>query len=215
MFLKIIENFHLELSKHIEESTISIGGEEKKAKITQNLNTTTLPGQSQEGLLQATQDATKFNECVSAQAFALMHYTFFDNATRIRLGLPKITKNDALFQKIAIAGNFILAVKRITLGPTTMMFSKLHYNRPDWDSKNLVLRMNSNNKGWVSKILPLLEDKIYVRAAPGMLMGMMNAGSTTLALAAAGYRQDTRFVKVSTLRSSDDSMTAYAATSSK
>lgn len=81
-----------------------------------------------------------------------------------------------------------------------MMFSKLHYNRPDWDDKELVSRMNSKNKEWVEKILPLLEDKIYVRPAPGMLMGMMNAGSTSLALSAAGYRQDTRFVKVSTLK---------------
>lgn len=37
MFLHIIEEFHLALAKELPGSTISIGGEEKKAKITSNL----------------------------------------------------------------------------------------------------------------------------------------------------------------------------------
>lgn len=38
MFLNIIEDFHLELGKVIEGSTISIGGERKKMKIFATLN---------------------------------------------------------------------------------------------------------------------------------------------------------------------------------
>lgn len=49
----------------------------------------------------------------------------------------------------------------------------------------------------------------YLNASPGMLMGMHNAASTTLALGAVMHRQDEIRTKMVTLRSSDDSMTLH------
>lgn len=67
MFLHIVEDFHLELGKVIEGSTISIGGEEKKIKTISNLNSASLSTTKSPYAMQATQDATKFNECVCLQ----------------------------------------------------------------------------------------------------------------------------------------------------
>lgn len=57
MFFKIIEQFHLDLSKDLQGSTISIGGVEKKRKIVTTLSsaTTLAPTKIKK---QATQDAT-------------------------------------------------------------------------------------------------------------------------------------------------------------
>lgn len=48
-------------------------------------------------------------------------------------------------------------------------------------------------------------------ASPGMVMGMHNAASTTLALASTMHELNKYAVKVVTLRSSDDSMTVFVA----
>lgn len=53
------------------------------------------------------------------------------------------------------------------------------------------------------------------RASPGMLMGMLNAGSTTLGLITQNYPMDPLLMKVMTLRSSDDSMSTYLAETSQ
>jgi hypothetical protein len=58
------------------------------------------------------------------------------------------------------------------------------------------------------------EDREFADSSPGMLMGMLNAGSTTLGLLPQNHRMDQKQTKVVTLRSSDDSMTTYLADSS-
>lgn len=62
MFLFIIEDFHLRLSKRMAGSTIAIGGEEKKQKITLSMHSAILENQEMTKRVQATQDATKWNE---------------------------------------------------------------------------------------------------------------------------------------------------------
>jgi hypothetical protein len=83
MFLHNIEEFHLELGKEIPGSTISIGGDEKKTKILMTFNAAMLEGTQASHIIQGTEDATKFNECLSPSSFALMHKFFFDEDTRI------------------------------------------------------------------------------------------------------------------------------------
>ena len=71
MFLHIIEEVHLALGKKIDESTISIGGEEKKCRPTNVLHGFSLT--PNEGIyIQATEDATKWNECLSPALFDLL-----------------------------------------------------------------------------------------------------------------------------------------------
>lgn len=63
----------------------------------------------------------------------------------------------------------------------------------------------------------LLETKLmlieFLNASPGILMGMLNAGSTTLGLLPQNHRMEQSKMRVMTLRSSDDSMTTYLANS--
>lgn len=49
----------------------------------------------------------------------------------------------------------------------------------------------------------------FLRASPGMLMGLLNAGLTTVGLLASNFQMETSQQKVVTLRSSDDSMPVY------
>lgn len=72
-FLYIIDEFHLELGKHISEMTISVGGEEKKAKITNVMNASHLGHPSHSIQAQGTEDTTKWNECLSPELFAILH----------------------------------------------------------------------------------------------------------------------------------------------
>uniref|UniRef100_A0A1Y1MFN4 Uncharacterized protein n=1 Tax=Photinus pyralis TaxID=7054 RepID=A0A1Y1MFN4_PHOPY len=115
MFLHIIEEFHLALAKRIEGATISIGGEEKKQKISNNMSTATLPHGPSVTICQGTEDATKWNECLSPSFFALIHKYMFDSSTRIRNALPPTNEMGKLFQKIALAGNFLLSMKKVQL----------------------------------------------------------------------------------------------------
>lgn len=53
------------------------------------------------------------------------------------------------------------------------------------------------------------DDKLFVKTRPEMLMGMLNAGSTTLGMLPANYKMDKMHMKVVGMRSSDVSMTKY------
>lgn len=55
----------------------------------------------------------------------------------------------------------------------------------------------------------ITKDREYFKASPDMLMGILNAGSTTLGLITQNYRMNPLQIKVMTLRSSDDSMSTY------
>lgn len=67
-------------------STISIGGEEKKMKITETFSTWSIDGGSAVEHTQGTEDATKWNECLAPVAFVLTHIYFFNNNIRRKLG---------------------------------------------------------------------------------------------------------------------------------
>lgn len=116
MFLLIIEDFYLKLGKDLPGSTISIGGEEKKLKSITDLDATRLRTLNPAHVKQATQDATKFNECLSADLFLMMHKTFFDDEVRKELGLPFPTESEKLFLRICESSHWILATKLMNLG---------------------------------------------------------------------------------------------------
>nr|AJG39089.1 PB1 [Wuhan Louse Fly Virus 3] len=204
-FLYIVEDFHLRLGKRIKGSTISIGGDEKKMKIIETMNSAAVDPIS-ERTLQATQDATKWNECLSAGGFGMMSKTFFDD--EIRTFGDEMNENEKLFGKICEASHFLLSLKRIILGDGLQGKSEGRHGKMEFTEENLP-RFNTLTREWVSKSLPLLEDNCYLSASSGMLMGMHNAASTTLGLLSVGYRKEEES-NIYTLRSSDDSMTLYA-----
>nr|QMP82355.1 polymerase PB1 [Dermapteran orthomyxo-related virus OKIAV170] len=210
MFLRVylffIEEFHLKLSKILPGSTISIGGEEKKAKISSTLNNVGNATIFGEGL-QGTEDATKWNECLAPSAFAMMHKYFFDKGLRNKLSLQPPSKNGLLFSKIARVGNFLMSMKTIQMGCGPLGISDRFYNNLEWDDRNLQ-RYNEFTREWYNQVKDKKEG-CYYRASPGMLMGMLNAGSTTLGLLACGYFDNPAQHSVVTLRSSDDSMSLF------
>lgn len=96
MFLHIIESFHLELGKYLPGSTISIGGDEKRRKMISEMSAGSMGSQT-EVSLQATQDATKWNECLNSSTFAMMHSVLFEDCTRDYLSLPRTSEQGKLF----------------------------------------------------------------------------------------------------------------------
>lgn len=211
MFLHIIESFHLELGKVLDGSTISIGGEEKKAKITTNFQIfeTSLTGEK--WITQGTEDATKWNECLAPACFAAMHHYLFDSACRNHAMVPQATEWGKLFSQIAIAGNFLMSMKRIQLGPGVQIQNTKFYRRISWNDIDIQL-CSEETQRWYNEVKHLLVgNRKYLLSSPGMLMGMLNAGSTTLGLLPSNYRMNPQNMCVVTLRSSDDSMTKYIA----
>nr|QGA70921.1 RNA-dependent RNA polymerase [Wuhan Mosquito Virus 4] len=209
-FLHIIEKVHLALGEELEGSTISIGGERKKDKIVSTMNKLA----TNDAVFlkkQATEDATKWNETLSASLFGMMHETFFDPGVREELDLSPPTTLETLFGRICRAAHFILSLKRVTLGPGLQGRSDLFHGHIPFTREGLN-QVNSANKAWFSEMLPFREGNCYLQASPGMLMGMMNAASTTVGLVSVNYYHQTEST-MKTLRSSDDSMTIHAGSS--
>lgn len=162
---------------------------------------------------QGTEDATKWNECVSPAAFATMHFILFEDSTRIKMGLPISNENGKLFSEIAILCNFFQAWKEIQLGPGVIVEGKGTYARLEWKPEDR-LKMNTRTRAWYDKLCDKIsDDGLFVQSSPGMLMGMLNAGSTTLGMLPANYRMNKMHMKVVYMRSSDDSMTYIFPTS--
>lgn len=145
IFLYIIEEFHLLLAKELAGSTISIGGEEKKAKIISNMTNTTLDTQPATSVMQETEDATKWNECLAPSCFAVMHRFLFDESLRVTLGLPKPSENAKLFSRIAVTGNFFMALKEIQLGTGVIIESKSFFRKCNGNEKK-TLKKNSTRE---------------------------------------------------------------------
>lgn len=211
MFLMIVEEFHLQLSKLMEGSTIGIGGEEKKKRISVNLQRARLNNPSMIGSAQATEDATKWNECLSADIFALLHLTWFNHDVRRKLDKPVTSNHEATLLKVCLSAHFLLAIKRITLGGGPVCYSESgNFNRPKWEAGNLE-RYNRETQAWFSQCIPRLsgDQAVYLEAPAGMLLGIHNALSTTIGEAHVMHYQDPVQSSVTTLRSSDDSMTLF------
>lgn len=210
MFLKIIEEFHLHLSKHLPGSTIAIGGEEKKRKIANELEQSELETRTANPItLQATEDATKWNECLNPLLFSQIHVILFDNNTRKELNLPLITEEEDLLKNLSCACFFFMLIKRIHLGMGYIYYDKGDYSRIKW-SEVETNYLSSHNQKWFNKIKNLIDKEDYLTASPGFLMGMLNAASTTVGLIPIlGFEQE--LTRVKSLRSSDDSMTSFTA----
>nr|QWC36498.1 PB1 [Bemisia tabaci Quaranja-like virus 3] len=199
MYFDIIENFHLELSKVIKGSTIALGGIEKQKAIEIGLNAMD-PGEVN---ILATEDATKWNECLSASGFFLMHYVFFNKEERERQEMPSDLSDEdsALIEEIFHTGIFLLSKKRVHLGHGHIVELGENFSRFDWREVPMEM-LNENTRQWFEKIKPDLDSRNCVYSPFGMLMGMLNAGSTTYGLlATASMSKD-----VATVRSSDDSI---------
>uniref|UniRef100_W8CDN0 RNA-directed RNA polymerase catalytic subunit n=1 Tax=Ceratitis capitata TaxID=7213 RepID=W8CDN0_CERCA len=207
--LKIIEEFHLRLSKKVEGNTIGIGGDQKKSKISTELKTCTIMDTNLASFsVQGTEDATKWNECLTPSMFALMHHSFFkyrDNEENDIHGMKE------LLLKISDFTFFIMSIKRIHLGPGLIIENENHYNRKNW-SEYTKEELNCRTYEWFSKVK--LSDMNYIEASPGFLMGMLNAASTTVGLLPSNYISIDN-AKIKTLRSSDDSMSVYVGGDSK
>lgn len=95
---------------------------------------------------------------------------------------------ETLFLRMCEASHWILANKRITLGEGPTAVNEFSQNRLRWREED-IHRMKSKTKDRFTESLEYLEENEFMFASPGMLMGMHNAASTTLALAATGFRQ--------------------------
>ncbi|CAF4944184.1 unnamed protein product [Pieris macdunnoughi] len=181
-FLHVIEAFHLELARDLPGSTISIGGEEKKAKITSNMEITSLDTDLATHVSQGTEDATKWNECLSPAIFYLMHHYFFDPSIRRKMLHLVHSKYGALFCQISKYGHMFQSWKMIQIGPGPIVKNNTHYTRLSWIDEHMA-SMNERTKEWYEKLKDYItDDRRYLRSSPGMLMGMLNAASTTIGL---------------------------------
>jgi len=206
-YLNIIEFFHLSLAKRLPGTTISIGGDEKKLKILKEISLA--KSSANKYFYTATQDATKFNECMNADLFCFMHLIIFNYESTTQTDVEKI------LMKIFTEGNFMLAIKRITLGqgPNAYNDTKTIMNKLDYFDTD-ISRFNENTRAWVERLRDRMDQK-YVQARPGMLMGMHNAAATTVSYAPCNYRQDSSSIMYKTLRSSDDSLSVISAKDSR
>ncbi|ASR92124.1 polymerase PB1 [Araguari virus] len=207
MFLWVVEEFHLALGKIVESSTISIGGEEKKAKIITTLDSI----RAFDLIIQATEDATKWNECLAPENFCLMHEIWWARSTRRDLGLPEPPKCAQVLRDIFRQTFYLLSKKKIYLGQGHLIHNLEHSARLKW-TPEFKIYMNEKTKEWFEKAEKHIDKEGYLHAPYGMLMGMLNAGSTTLALPATSWRLE-EGMDCKTVRSSDDSMTIFSADS--
>lgn len=215
MFLYVMEEFHLELSKQLPGATISIGGEEKKAKIANNLSNNKIEGKTAHCISQGTEDAAKWNECLSPQAFASMHHYLFQDSLRMSLMLPPATEMGKLFRQISVMGNYLQARKAVQLGKGPIVTDGKKYTRLHWTPKS-GNQLNEENKKWFEQVKGLLVyNDEFLRCSVSMLMGMLNAGSTTLGLLPVNHRMKDRGYEVICMRSSDDTTTSYKSQTSK
>ncbi|CAH0397660.1 unnamed protein product [Chilo suppressalis] len=214
-FLHIIESFHLELSKGLMGSTISIGGEEKKAKITSNMEVTALDTELANHVSQGTEDATKWNECLSPAIFYLMHHYMFEPSLRVANLVPLHSRMGILFLSICKYGHLFQSWKRIQIGPGPIVKNKDSYTRILWVDEH-EKSMNERTKSWYIKLKDkITEDRKYFMSSPGMLMGMLNAASTTIGLLPMNFLMQRNSMKVVCMRSSDDSTTKYLSNSAE
>lgn len=104
-----------------------------------------------------------------------------------------------------------ILIKRINLGIGFLLENDDFYTRIAWcDTQKDML--NLHNQEWFEKLNGKIDEEDYVPASPGFLMGMLNAGSTTIGLVAISGI-DVHNTVVRCLRSSDDSMTVFVADS--
>nr|UUT42600.1 MAG: polymerase PB1 [Orthomyxoviridae sp.] len=208
--LFIVEKFHLILSKPLEGSIIGCGGDEKKNKILLSLDSVrSFPGQDSV-VLQATEDVTKFNECLAPECFALFHDLILDPMIREENGLPELGPEMSYLRRIFRHTFFLLAKKRIWLGKGHTVSNSTSATHMLWE-EGCIHMMNETTREWYLKAKDSIHNG-YLTAPYGMLMGMLNAASTTMALAAVEWRLKPG-MDCKTARSSDDSMTAFSASS--
>nr|UAJ23566.1 PB1 [Granville quaranjavirus] len=206
--LHIVEKFHLLISANLAGSVIGVGGEEKKNKILEVLGS--IKGFMGPGTttLQATEDVTKYNECLAPECFALFHNVIMDSEVRNRLELPNLPAELSALSDIFTHTFYLLANKRIWMGRGHLVANKTSAAHMNWD-KDCLHMMNEATREWFEKASSHIEEG-YLKAPYGMLMGMLNAASTTMVLAAVNWRKQP-CMDCKTARSSDDSMTVFSA----
>lgn len=79
------------------------------------------------------------------------------------------------------------------------------YSRMRWIDDHIPMMSEITRERYLDTKDKLRSDTQYFRASPGMLMGMLNAGSTTLGLITQNCKINLMNMKVMTLRSSDNS----------
>lgn len=130
------------------------------------------------------------------------------------MGMPIATNSAVLFSKISKIGHLFQLWKEIQLGPGLMIQNENFYSRLDWKHVKEDT-LNVQTREWFLKA----KDKLspcgrYVLSSPGMLMGMLNAASTTVGLLPMNYKMPRNYMKMVCMRSSDDSTTKYLSNSS-
>nr|QKK82920.1 PB1 [Uumaja virus] len=209
MHLYVIEKLHLFLCRGVQGSVVGIGGDEKKNKIIKELDSITAFQGEEAYIIQATEDASKWNECLAPENFALFHDVIMDNKVRQELEIPLLSKEMGELRHIFAHTFYLLSKKRIWMGKGHLVSNETEMAYMTW-TKECIPMMGERTKEWFEKAEPHLDGKGYLKAPYGMLMGMLNAASTTMGLAAVNWRQE-KGTDCKTVRSSDDSMTIFSA----
>nr|AJG39087.1 PB1 [Shayang Spider Virus 3] len=132
MFFEIIERFHLKLGKKIAGSTISQGGIEKQDKIMSSLSLLARKNYS----VLATEDATKWNECLAPAGFYVMHEVFLNPKYRAAAKVTMSSEVDPssfeMLREILHTGIYLLSKKRVFIGQGHVLEDGEAFTRERW-----------------------------------------------------------------------------------
>ncbi|CAB3222416.1 unnamed protein product [Arctia plantaginis] len=96
---------------------------------------------------QGTEDATKWNECLSPAVFYLMHYYFFENSSRFSVNVDPTSKEGKIFSQICKFGHLFQAWKTIQIGSGLLANNGINYTRLEWVDEHSA-SMNTMTREW-------------------------------------------------------------------
>lgn len=142
-----------------------------------------------------------------------MHHYMFDSSTRVANLIQLPSKVAKVFMIICKYGHLFQAWKQIQFGPRPIIKNSTSYTRAEW-SDDFRKAFNAKTKEWYDALrLKITDDRKYFMSSPGMLMGMLNAASTTVGILPMNFSMKRNVMKVVCMRSSDDSITKYLSNS--
>ncbi|ANW74235.1 polymerase PB1 [Influenza B virus (B/Nevada/17/2016)] len=178
-FVLVVENLAKNICENLEQSGLPVGGNEKKAKLS-NAVAKMLSNCPPGGIsMTVTGDNTKWNECLNPRIFLAM--------------TERITRDSPVwFRDFCSIAPVLFSNKIARLGKGFMITSKtkrLKAQIPCPDLFSIPLeRYNEETRAKLKKLKPFFNEEGTASLSPGMMMGMFNMLSTVLGVAALGIK---------------------------
>nr|QOE76825.1 polymerase basic 1 [Chum salmon influenza-like virus] len=197
-FVLVVENMARNICEQLEQSGLPVGGNEKKAKLS-NAVSKILSNCPPGGVsMTLTGDNTKWNECLSPRIFLVM--------------VERIAKNSpAWFRDFLSIAPTMFSNKQAKLGRGFMMTNKMRKQKGTVMANELyevpMAKYNEETRKKLEKVRKYYnKDDGSASLSPGMMMGMFNMLSTVLGVAVLGLGNVRRGCKYEWdgLQSSDD-----------